>query len=458
MSTPEASYVFQSVIKDKSPMVVSSKGLYLTVEDPKTGEHKVILDAMTGAAVGSLPHHDEDIVEAMCDAARNSTYTFGLYISNYAAEQLGKFICDRSDGAFASSLFTGSGSESNENAMKFVKQYHLERGDKKRFRFISRKQAYHGFTTGALSIGDGIRKRDYVDILLTDDQCPKVSQMYPYRHMKEGETSEQYGQRLVDELEQCFIDHDPETIAGVFMETVGGSSFGTCVPVPGYLDGCKKVCEKYGALFVLDEVMCGLGRCGAYHAWQKYMTTGGPDLQTIGKTLGSGFVTLSGVLISPKVKNVIAAGSGATAGAQTYHSHDFNCRVGLAVQQKIDRDNLVENSEKMGLYLEEQLKSKLSDSPVVGDIRGAGLFWSLEFVKDKKTKETFPTDVKFCYRLQDKCFENGITTMAFSGTVDGLNGDHISIAPAYTITKPDIDSIVEIMAKSVDQMAAEVST
>ncbi|GMF53324.1 unnamed protein product [[Candida] boidinii] len=112
----------------------------------------------------------------------------------------------------------------------------------------------------------------------------------------------------------------------------------------------------------------------------------------------------------------------------------------------------------MGLYLEEQLKSKLSDSPVVGDIRGAGLFWSLEFVKDKKTKETFPTDVKFCYRLQDKCFENGITTMAFSGTVDGLNGDHISIAPAYTITKPDIDSIVEIMAKSVDQMAAEVST
>ncbi|GMF06333.1 unnamed protein product [[Candida] boidinii] len=241
------------------------------------------------------------------------------------------------------------------------------------------------------------------------------------------------------------------------METVGGSSFGTCVPVPGYLDGCKKVCEKYGALFVLDEVMCGLGRCGAYHAWQKYMISRGPDLQTIGKTLGSGFVTLSGVLISPKVKSVIAAGSGATSGAQTYHSHDFNCRVGLAVQKKIDRDNLVENSEKMGQYLSSQLKEKLADSPVVGEIRGAGLFWSIEFVKDKKTKATFPTEVKFCYRLQEKCFENGITTMAFSGTVDGINGDHISIAPAYTITKPDIDLIVEIMAKSVDQMAAEVS-
>ncbi|GMF50606.1 unnamed protein product [[Candida] boidinii] len=177
MSTAEASYVFQKVIKDKSPMVVDSNGLYMTIEDPKTGENKVVLDAMTGAAVGSLPHKDEEIIEAMCDAAKKSTYTFGLYISNYAAEELGKFICDKSDGAFASALFTGSGSESNENAMKIVKQYHLERGDKKRFRFISRKQSYHGFTIGALSLGDGIRKRDYVDILLTDEQSPKVSQI-----------------------------------------------------------------------------------------------------------------------------------------------------------------------------------------------------------------------------------------------------------------------------------------
>ncbi|GME81087.1 unnamed protein product [Ambrosiozyma monospora] len=262
-------------------------------------------------------------------------------------------------------------------------------GDDKRYKFVSRTRSYHGYTIGSLSIGDGSRKSPFKPILLSDEQTPKVTNFYSYRTQKG--TEEEYTKELLAELKQCFIDNDPSTICGVIFETVGGSTIGTPTPPKGYLDGHNAFCDKYGALFMLDEFICGMGRCGYPFSFMHpdfSLSNGtGPDICTVGKTIGSGFVTLAGVLISPKIKKAFDEGSGCIMGAQTYHSHDFNCRVGLAVQKKIYDNNLIENWRVVGAYLKEQLQIKLKDNKIVGDISGAGDFLSIEAVKDKATKE-----------------------------------------------------------------------
>ncbi|ODV82509.1 hypothetical protein CANARDRAFT_30778 [[Candida] arabinofermentans NRRL YB-2248] len=468
-SRNNTSFVFQRKINDKGLLCVGAKpdGKHIILEDPATKEQKVIFDAVSGAAVSSLGHCDPEITALMGEYAKESVYTFGAYFANYAAEELGEFLCDKSEGAFASALWTASGSEANENALKIMKQYHLELGDKKRFKFISRKQSYHGFTVGTLSIGDGSRKYPFKDILLSDEQTPKISPCYAYRGVKEGVTEEQYTKMLLDELEQTFIDNDPSTVAGVIFETVCGSTFGTPTPTKGYLDGAKAIAHKYGALFMLDEVMCGLGRCGYPFTFMHPdfgLTTGGPDLCAVGKTIGSGFVTLAGLLVSPGVKSVFENGSGYILGGQTYHSHDFNCRVGLAVQKKIYRDNLIENVRETGEYLKQQLKEKLKDSKIAGDVRGAGNFLSVEIVSDKATKEPFATSVKAGPTVAAKCFEKGMTAMGVSGTLyskveeDGtltMVGDHVTVAPAFIFTKADADFISTTIADSLFELEAQ---
>lgn len=453
------SHVFQAKVSQQSPMVVGGKGIHITIEDPVTKERKVCIDAISGAAVCSLGHGDPDIVAAMKAAAEVSTYSYGMYISNWAAEALGKFIVDNSpEGAFASALFTGSGSESNENALKIMRQYFLEKNEPERLKFISRKQSYHGFTIGALSIGSNARKEMFAPITLPEAITPKVSQVFPYRDMKAGQTEAEYVTQLLEELEDTIVKNDPKTVAGVIFETVGGSTYGTQPPLPGYLDGAKAICEKYGILFMLDEVMCGTGRCGSLHAWTQFMdNSSGPDLQSIGKTLGSGFVTIAGVLVSPKVKKAFEEGSGAIMGAQTYHSHDFNCRVALAVQEKVKRENLVENIKEQGNYMGQSLKEKLKDCSIVGEVRGAGGFWSVEFVKDKATKECFPASVDVSHFIGDKCKEKGLLLMAMNGTSDGKVGDHITLGPAFTVTKDDIETIVSVVVESVLEAEKELA-
>lgn len=459
------SYVFQRVISEVAPILEKAEGMYITVQDPKTGEERVIIDAMTGAAVGSLGHQDLDIVQAMCNAAKTSNYAFGYYLGNRASEDLSKFIIDNSpENHFASCLWVGSGSEANENAMKIVKQYHLERNDSKRYRYISRYNSYHGFTIGALSVGDGIRKVDFKDILLSEEQTPKVSACYPFRGIKEGMTEEDYTNQLLKELEDKFIECDPSTVAACFFETVGGSSFGTVPPPKGYLDGAKVICEKYGALFCLDEVMVGLGRNGKYHCYESFMKAGsGPDIMTVGKTIGSGYVTLAGVLISPKVKDAVVAGSNKANGAQTYHCHEFNCKVGLEVQKKLLANNYPEKGAEVGKYMMEKIAENTKTSKVVGDIRGLPLFFSIEFC-DPTTKEHLVPQYGFAYKVQEKCLRNNITSMAFQGTCGSYTdedgnivalGDHISLAPAYIITFKEADIIVDALVKSIEEAEVE---
>lgn len=431
-------------------MIVDAKGIYITVEDPYTKERKTVIDGSTGAAVGSLGHGNQKVIEEIKKLVGDNYYSFTTQISNYPAEELSNFILSRCPpGSMESAVFVNSGSEANEMNMKIAHQYHHELGDYGRNMFISRLKSYHGYTLGCMNIA-GARVEEYLELMTP---CPKVDTCYPYREMLEGETLEEYKDRLLKQLDDKFQEVGPNKVVAFVTEPLSSSTLGTCPPVPGYLDGVKAICEKYGALMILDEVMCGSGRCGTFCTWEQFMDpTNGPDLQSIGKCMGNGFVTISACLISKKVKAAFGQGSNYLYGGQTYHSHGFNCQAALAVQKEIKEQKLIENIAEVGLYLGEQLKDKLiGHYKCAGDVRGRGGFWSVEFVKDSKTKEIFPLTDNIPTLLKDWCYEFGMQIMAIGGTAPGI-GDHVVISPAFILTKDELDKIVEILEKTCAQL------
>lgn len=202
--------------------------------------------------------------------------------------------------------------------------------------------------------------------------------------------------------------------------------------------------------------MCGFGRMGSFHAWSKYMTGPGPDIQTNGKTLDDGYVTIASILLSKKIMDLFKSKNSTIEGAQTYHSDSFNCEIALAVKEKVKREKLIENIDEVGTYLGEKLRALQKECPYIGDVRGEGGFWGVEFVKDKKTKEPFTTEVKFGYKYMTKLFEKGAYSLTLDGTIDGVNGDHTIICPAFSITKEEVDTIVGLMKATLEEVGAEL--
>jgi adenosylmethionine-8-amino-7-oxononanoate aminotransferase len=335
-----------------------------------------------------------------------------------------------------------------EAAIKLGRQYYIEVGQPQRINFIAREDSYHGTTLGALSMSGHVGRRAAYLPLLSSWAHP-VSSCNAYRQRLAGETDGAFVSRKAAELDQKFRDLGPDTVIGFVCEPISGAALG-CVPyVPGYLAAMKAVCTKYGALFILDEVMCGMGRSGTLHAWQaEHSDEPGhncvPDIQTIGKGLGGGFQPVAGVLIGHKIVKALKNGSGAFLHGQTYQAFPVASAAALTVQRIIRRDNLLENVRMQGAYLSSLLHKRLDSHPHVGDIRGMGLFWGIEFVQNKESKKPFDRKLNIAKRIN----VTGLSkkwSMSFypsQGTADGISGDHVIIAPAYNITSADVEHIV----------------
>lgn len=455
------SYVFQNEVDKQTPHVIKGDGIRITVEDPATGETSVLIDAMTGAAVGALGWGDKEVAKYISEAAEKCNYSYPVYLGNKNAEDLSKFYIENSyPGAFAAGVWVGSGSEANENAMKLMHQYYLEKGMPQKTKFISRAISYHGFTIATLSIGGNGRQRAIKNMLMPDSQCLKTDVCFPFRFKPKEQSMEDYVAEKIDNLEKLILKEGPETIAGLIIETLPGSSIGTAPPPPGYLPALRKLCNKYDILFHLDEVMCGTGRCnpnGKLNCWENYLQPGeGPDIQTVGKTLGSGYITIAGILVSPKVKDTFLNGSGLVLGAHTYSSHSFNCYVALKIQERIKELGLTKNVFDMGNYMGEKFKTDLLPyNQMTVDVRGIGGFWSIEFAKSKESLEPFDPKINVALMVQKKCIANGLTVMAGNGCM-GLVGDHILLAPSFIITKEDVDEIVAIATKSINEVTEDL--
>lgn len=351
--------------------VAQASGNYITLSNGQR-----ILDATGGAAVACIGHGDPRVNTAVAKQMSQFSYAHSLLFSSSSCEELAKLLTDSTDGHMTKAFIVSSGSEAMEAAMKLARQYFLElpEPEPRRVNFIARKESYHGTTLGALSMSGHVARRKLFEPMLMQN-ISRVSWCNAYRGMLDGESVEQYVSRLQQELEDEFQQLGPGTVCAFVAEPVVGAALG-CVPsIKGYFRAMKGVCDKHGALLILDEVMCGMGRTGTLHAWQQEDVV--PDIQTIGKGLGGGYAPIAGLLINKRVVDVLDKGTGAFAHGQTYQGHPVVCAAALEVQKIIRDEQLLFNVQAKGELLPMLLRKNLAGHPHVGDIRGRGLFWGV---------------------------------------------------------------------------------
>jgi len=417
-------------------------------------------DGSGGAAVSCLGHTNEEVAQAMSVVINDGlTYlSSAIFLTNHA-ELLAKELLAGTNNQMAAVYPTGSGSEAVEAMVKTVLDYHytLDRNTK-RCKFISRMPSYHGTTSGALALTQmGSRKKPYLPWL--NDKVYTVSSCHPYHQLLDGESNEAFVARKKAELDAKFIELGPETVAGFIAEPVVGAAMGAVPFVPGYLKAMQEVCHKHGALFMDDEVMCGMGRTGYLHAWQAEKDFV-PDIQAVAKGLGGGFISVAAVFWSPKIVDVLEKNdSKGFNHAQTFQSSPLQAAAALTVQQIIRREGLVENAAKMGADLMRKLKLALDDHPHVGNIRGMGLFIGIEFVANKSTKEPFDHRLNLAYKLTTLALSKpySISLYPGSGGVDGVRGDHFIISPPYNINEKDVDYIVDKVSLLINKAFSQAT-
>ena len=407
---------------------------------------KRYLDACGGAAVSCLGHGHPDILAAMHAQVDKLAYAHTSFFTTDAAEELASYLVDTAPTGMSHVYFVSGGSEAMEAAMKMARQYFVEVGQPQRKHFIARKQSYHGNTLGALAVGGNQWRREPFAPLLM--QATHVSPCYPYREIAQGETEQAYGERLAQELEDTVQRLGPDTVIAFVAETVGGATAGVLTPVPGYFKRVREVCDRHGILLILDEVMCGMGRTGTLHACEQEGVV--PDIMAIAKGLGGGYQPIGAVLAQGRLVEVMSAGSGFFQHGHTYLGHAVACAAALAVQKVIQRDNLLGRVQEAGSYLAHQLHEALGDHAHVGDIRGRGLFWGVELVKDKATKAPFDPARKLHARVKKEAFSRGLMVYPMGGTVDGLYGDHVLLAPPFIASDAELALVAKQLAVAVD--------
>ncbi|KAM0543135.1 hypothetical protein ACHAPJ_012477 [Fusarium lateritium] len=424
-------------------MVDSAKGIELKLANGQT-----IIDACAGAAVALIGHGNEEVIQAITDQAQRVSYVHTQAYTTAPAEELAELILEGNPHGLEKAFFVGSGSEAVESALKLARQYHFENGDIDRVHIVSRRQCYHGNTMATMSISTNItRKAPYQGFLYPN--VSHVSPAYAYQYKHESETEEEFTARLLVELEEEFLRVGPGKVGAFIAETVVGATIG-CVAAPaGYFKGVRALCDKYGILLIMDEIMCGVGRTGTFFAFEQEGTV--PDIMTIAKGLGGGYAAIAGVLIHKKVVDVLRRGSAAFNHGHTYQAHPISCAAALAVQRIIRRDYLLERCASMGQVLQRLLHEELIDCRSVGDVRGRGLFWGVEFVKSRRTRETFEPEAKFGLLVQQIAFQKGVALYPGGATVDGVRGDHILIAPPFTVTKDQLVKICRVLRQAITE-------
>jgi adenosylmethionine-8-amino-7-oxononanoate aminotransferase len=434
------------------PEIVGGKGNYLFTKKGNflfRRRGNKIFDACSGAAVSCLGHGNKRVNKAIYKQLKTGTpYLASSFWSSQVVKNLCKELIQGTDEKMAGVYLTGSGSDAIESAIKLSRQYFYEQGQLNRVNFIARERSYHGNTMGALSLSEfQARKEPYFPLLMGN--VHHISSCYQYRQQKNGESDMEFVARKAAELEGKFQELGPDTVIGFIAEPVVGAALG-CVPPPsGYLKAMKEVCHKHGALFILDEIMCGMGRTGTLHAWQAEDAQ--PDIQSIGKAFGAGYLPISGLLISEKVANVLKKENKDFIHGLTFQAMPVQAAAALEVQRIIREDKLIENVSKQGAELEQLLKAALGNHPHVGDIRGRGLFWALEFVKDKATKEPFDHKMKVAYEIKELARSKfNLAVYPTTGCSDGVNGDVIILAPTYIVNKKDVNHIAKTVKAVVD--------
>ena len=441
-------HVFHRQLRSAPPIAVGGDGPYIV-----DSEGNRYLDASGGAAVSCLGHSDRDVVKAITDQVKGLAYAHSAFFTNHPMEALAEALVAKAPGDLSWVYFTSGGSEAVEAALKMARQYFVEVGQPERCRFIARRQSYHGSTLGALSVGGHDARRGPFSPILLDSY--HVSPCYAYRHQRDGESDDSYAARLGGELEATIRDLGPETVIGFVAETVVGATAGAVPPVADYFRRVREICDRYGILLILDEVMCGMGRTGSLYACEQENIA--PDLLASAKGIGAGYQPIGAVLVSSKIYRAFRDGSGGFLHGHTYMGHATACAAGLAVQQKLQAPGMMERIRGLGEELHQRLEARFGNHHFVGDIRGRGLMQAIELVQDRGSKAPFEAELRLDGRIKDQAMARGLICYPGSGTADGHNGTHVLIAPPYIVGTAELDRIVTVLGEAVDAALAEIT-
>ncbi len=425
------------------PRAVSGDGIYIT-----DAQGKRYLDACGGAAVSCLGHSDPAVRAAMHAQIDQIAYAHSGFFSSDAMEELADDLVAHAPEGIAKAYFVSGGSEAIEASLKMARQYFLEIGQPDRKYVIARRQSYHGNTLGALSVGGNMWRRQQFEPLLIN--ASHIAPCYAYRDQLPGETDVAYGLRVANELEAAILELGAGSVAAFVAEPVVGATSGAVAPVPGYFKRIREICDQYGVLLILDEVMCGMGRTGTLHAIEQEGISG--DLQTVAKGLGAGYQPIGAVLVSQKMDDAIANGSGFFQHGHTYQGHATACAAALAAQRTIRERDLLTNVVKQGELLADGLHDRFRQHPFVGDIRGRGLFRGVELVADRETKEVFDPARKINAKIKKAAFARGLMAYPMGGTIDGVRGDHVLFAPPFIVTEDDVAKIIDLFELAMNDV------
>jgi len=405
------------------------------------------LDGSGGAAVSCLGHSNAAVRAALHAQIDHLAFAHTGFFTSAPAEQLAdRLIANAPEGIDRAYLVSG-GSEAVEAAIKLARQYFLEIGQPQRHRVIARRQSYHGNTLGALAAGGNVWRRAQFAPLLAD--TTHISPCYEYRDRHDGETQETYGVRVANELETEILRVGPDTVMAFIAEPVVGATAGALPAVPGYLKRIREICDNYGVLLILDEVMCGMGRTGHLFACTEDGVA--PDMITIAKGLGAGYQPIGALLTSAGIYDAIAAGTGFFQHGHTYMGHAMAATAANAVLGEIIDGGLLERVRVQGGKLDAALHAEFGQHPHVGDIRGRGLFRGIELVADRETKATFDPALGLAAKIKKAAFAAGLICYPNSGTTDGQNGDHVLLAPPFIIEDAQIDELVAKLSVAINQ-------
>src|SRR6056297_4028091 len=435
-------HLFGRSMRHDPPKAVAGDGCYLIDADGKR-----YLDGSGGAAVSCLGHSNAAIRAALHTQIDQLAFAHTGFFTSEPAEQLAERLAAHAPTGLDRVYLVSGGSEAVEAALKLARQYFVEIGQPQRHRVIARRQSYHGNTLGALAAGGNAWRRAQFAPLLA--QTSHIAPCYEYRERQAGESAEAYGLRAAQAVEDEILRLGPETVMAFIAEPVVGATAGAVPAVPGYLRCIREICDRYGVLLILDEVMCGMGRTGHLFACEEDAVA--PDILTIAKGLGAGYQPIGALLCQAAIYDALAAGSGFFQHGHTYMGHPVAAAAAYAVLGEILGRNMLTRVREQGEKLDDALKATLGHHPNIGDIRGRGLFRGIELVADRQSKTPFDAARKLHARIKTEALAAGLICYPMGGTVDGVSGDHILLAPPFIIEDDQIGELVDKLGIAIQR-------
>jgi len=437
------SHVFPRHCHSDFPTAVGGDGCFLI-----DASGKRYFDGSGGAAVSCLGHSNKRVKEAIKKQVDQLEFAHTGFFTSEPAEHLADILIEHAPGKLDRVYFVSGGSEAVESAIKLARQYFVEKGESQRKHLIARRQSYHGNTLGALAVGGNALRREQFAPLLVD--VSHIAPCYEYAEKKNDESQHEYGQRVANELEQEIQRLGPDSVLAFLVEPIVGATLGAVPPVEGYFTRVREICDRYGVLLILDEVMCGMGRTGHLFACEAEGIE--PDIVCIAKGLGAGNQPIGAMLCTAEIYEAINLGSGFFQHGHTYLGHPIAAAAALAVISEMLEKNLISDVRKRADFIQSRLQFHFGQHPNVGDIRGRGFFWGLEFVENRPSKKPFDGSLKLAAKLKKAAFDEGLICYPMPGTRDGKSGDHVLLAPPFIATNEELEYGIECLVRALNNV------